>query len=273
MVSTSFHRVIAFAQFEFSRFLFSKRGLVAIISYLAIWALILTNVVAKGAAFFKNPQFERFITQILGEVGLENLSNWPVPELIVFWLVAVLTFPFFAMFSSADQLCGDKARGTIRFLLLRAKREDLLLGRFLGQVLVVSSFILLALIASNILIVWNDSTQLAAALNLSSGIFIDIVFVVLPMIAFMLLLNVYSTSSKQAIVHCLLLLTLGSIIIGLLADYVWQGLELLSYLLPNANLFNTLSLSASKAEQYLLPVAQTVAYGALTFTLFKKQGV
>ena len=89
----------------------------------------------------------------------------------------------------------------------------------------------------------------------------------------MLLLNVYSTSSKQAIVHCLLLLTLGSIIIGLLAEYVWQGLELLSYLLPNANLFNTLSLSASKAEQYLLPVAQTVAYGALTFTLFKKQGV
>ena len=71
-------------------------------------------MVAKGAAFFKDPQFERFMAQLLGEVGLETLSTWAVPELIVFWLVAVLTFPFFAMFSAADQLCSDKARGTIR---------------------------------------------------------------------------------------------------------------------------------------------------------------
>lgn len=273
MGSTSFHRVIAFAQFEFSRFLFSKRGLVAIISYLAIWSLILTNVVAKGAAFFKDPQFERFMAQLLGEVGLENLSTWAVPELIVFWLVAVLTFPFFAMFSAADQLCSDKARGTIRFLLLRAKREDLLLGRFLGQVLVVAAFIGIALLASNMLIVWNDAGQLSGSLHLSSQILVDLMFVVLPMIAFMLLLNVYSTSSKQAIVHCLLLLTLGSIIIGLLAEYIWQGFSFLGYLLPNASLFDTLALSASVSEQYLLPLAQTLIYGALTFTLFKKQGV
>lgn len=123
------------------------------------------------------------------------------------------------------------------------------------------------------LIVWNDAGQLSGSLHLSSQILVDLMFVVLPMIAFMLLLNVYSTSSKQAIVHCLLLLTLGSIIIGLLAEYIWQGFSFLGYLLPNASLFDTLALSASVSEQYLLPLAQTLIYGALTFTLFKKQGV
>ena len=269
----SVQRAAIFAQFEFTRFVFSKRGVVAIIGYLAIWTLILTKVIAKGAAFFQNPQFKGFISAVMGEVGLSNLSSWAVPELVVFWIVSVLTFPFFAMFSSADQLCGDKARGSIRFLLLRANRSELLIGRFLGQMCVVLTFVLLALIATNILVAVNNPSVITESFSKSTRIIIDLCFVVLPMIGFMTLLNTYLTSSKQAIVHCLLFLTLGSLLIGLLSDYVWLGFGYLAYFLPTAVLFDSLSLSASVAVQYITPFLQTSIYLLAAFFVFKNKAV
>ena len=273
MNAASIQRIVSFATFEFNRFLFSKRGLIAIISYLSLWAIVLTQVIAKGADAIRTPQFERFISAFLGEVGLDKLSSWQVPELIVFWLVAALSFPIFSIFVGADQLCSDKSRGTIRFLLLRAQRFEVQLGRFIGQVAVVCVFILLSLIATNLLVITSDNSALLASLSRSLSIFVDLVLIILPILGFLALINTYTNSSKQAIVHCFLFLTLGTIIIGLLHDYLWQGFSILGYVLPLVDLSEKLRLEASFFQHILFPIVQTLAYLVGAIFIFKKQAV
>ena len=93
------------------------------------------------------------------------------------------------------------------------------------------------------------------------------------MISFMALINTYCNSSKQAIVHCVLFLTLGNIIIGLLTEYIWHGFDILAYMLPIVSLMDKLSLSVSVFDSYGAPVIQSTCYLVLAFVCFKRQAV
>lgn len=266
-------RIIRFAQFEFTRFLLSKRGMIATLGFSALWLIVLNEFVARAVDLLQNPGFKDFVQQAFGFAGMSRLLEWPVAEMTIYWLVAMSTFPLFAIFAASDQLCSDKQRGTIRFLALRASRFELMLGRFIGQVGVIATMILITLIAVMVMASLRDASMLVPGFEMAAMLFVKLNLVVLPFIAMMTLFNSYLTSSKQAIIHFILCYALVSIFFSLLSHYVWNDLDKLMYIMPNSMFSEVLSLRADFSVAVLMPILQTMAYLGLAYLIIRKKAI
>lgn len=269
----SISRALLFSRFEFSRFLFSKRGVIALICYLLIWSVVLIEVVSRSAEVLRSGDFSDVINQLLGETGFSTLAEWSVPEMVFYWVVAVFSFPVLAIFASADQLCSDKARGTMRFLALRATRTEILLGRFVGQVCISASFILISLLAVLILIFYSGESSLSASILLCGKIFVHLLIMLVPIIAFMTLINTFSNSSKQTIVYFVLIILLVYITIGLLQAYVAEYARYALYALPNVNWAERIQLGLSGFLMWGLPLLQTAVFLAFARIQFGRSAI
>jgi ABC-type transport system involved in multi-copper enzyme maturation permease subunit len=69
-------------------------------------------------------------------IGLGSSQHWSIPEFDVFWQLALIIFPMLSIAMAADQTCSDRARGTLRFMVLRSSRDRVFFGRFTGVMLI-----------------------------------------------------------------------------------------------------------------------------------------
>jgi len=262
-----------FCQFEFNRFLFSKRGIIALICYLLIWSVVLVEIVSLSADVLRSSNFSEAMRQLLGEAGFAKIIEWSVPELVFYWVVAVFSFPLLAVFSSADQLCSDKARGTMRFLTLRATRTEILLGRFIGQISISASFILISIFAVLTLILYKGESSITASALLCGTIFFHLLMMVVPIIAFMTLINTFSTSSKQTIVYFFLIIVLSYLIIGLTNEYLFADAHYAQLALPMVYWIDRAQLSLSAFNMWGIPLIQTLAFLILARIQFGRSAI
>ncbi|MEM0911805.1 MAG: ABC transporter permease subunit [Pseudomonadota bacterium] len=269
----SINRALLFSRFEFNRFLLSKRGLIALVCYLLLWSFLLIEIVSRSADLLRSSAFTDVIYPLLGEAGFEKLIEWSAPELVFYWVVAMLSFPLLAVFASADQLCSDKARGTMRFLTLRATRFEILVGRFLGQVCISACFILLSIFAVLVLVIYNGESSLSASVMLCGKVFFHLLITVVPIIAFMTLINTFSTSSKQTIVYFFLIILLVYITIGLIETYLISNVGHALLILPNVNWTARLQLGLSEFGTWGIPIIQTVIFLAFAQVQFARSAL
>ena len=237
-------RLFNIITFEIVRLFKTKRGLLALLAFAAIWFIILYYFVGSASAIVTSNSFESMAKQLFGALGLSALLDWPVAEYAIYWLVAIYFFPSFALLVCSDQICSDKQRGTLRFITLRTTRAELVLGRFLGQLLIMSILILLTAIATTILASLRDITLLTDSI------------VVAPFIALMSLLNTFVTSARLAIVVATLFFALGPLFVVFI-EYQFGQNFYLNLIFPGGQISSVLSQSSDIASQYFLPLLQT----------------
>lgn len=265
-------RLANIAVFELVRLFLTKRGLLAVAAFAICWLLILRYPIGQAVSILSSPDFAIFFDDMFGAIGLSQLLTWPEAELAAYWLIALYSFPSFCLFLCSDQTVGDRQRGTLRFLSLRATRSEILIGRFIGQILILSILILLSIFATLIMLSYRDPSLFVSGMTRSIALFAYLLISVMPFIALMSLLNTVASSARLAFVFAILIFTGGSIIVGLLA---WQvpALSVLSFIFPGYQLDQLAGQNASMALGLGLPLLHTVILLILADRIFARSSI
>jgi len=246
------------AKYELTKRFTNKSGMISLIAFILVWAILLLYPIKSASEFIMQPSFRDFTEALFGPDSLSHLFEWPVAEFAVFWLAALYLFPMFSIFITADQFSSDKQRGSLRFLTLRVSRTSLFFGRFLGQMLIQLMLIILTLLAVIALASSRDMSLLLPSITTSLLVLVNLVIVLLPYTAAMALLSLQANSARQASIFAVILWTLVSIVITIV-NMNFPQLSGLNWILPGsqiASLINTQGLSSLALAP--IPLLQTV---------------
>jgi hypothetical protein len=251
------NRLSVITQFELIRIFKTKNGLIALTAFCAVWFILLYYMVSSATEIIFSDGFKIAASTLFGALGLNALLEWPVAEFSIYWLVAVYSFPIFTLLVTSDQTCSDRARGTLRFITLRATRSEILLGRFLGQFLILVSLILLTLVACVVLATARDVELLLPAVQQALVLFIELAVIITPFIALMSFFNSILSSSKMSIVTCILFYTIGALLVGFIQFQLNSGL-FLDYIFPGTQISSVVSLQGLDFNHYVVPILQSI---------------
>ncbi len=237
---STFNNMLLIAVFECRKFLFNRRGVITLIAFALVWGLILLYPIQSASNLMLQPNIKELLSGLLGSQALNQLFDWPVTEMAIFWCFALYLFPMFSILMAADQFSSDKSRGTLRFYTLRTSKDSLLLGRFLGQIVIQSLLILLTICATIALAVSRDMGLFLPALSSGALVGLNLIIVILPFTAVMTALSLYANTPRQAMVYATILWTLVSITLLILGNQS-SLFDALQWLLPGAQLSNMIN--------------------------------
>ncbi|MGB0898205.1 MAG: ABC transporter permease subunit [Psychrobium sp.] len=258
------------SQFELTRLFLTKRGAVLLAAFAIVWFLILKYPVSYSVGILGNESFGENITVFSSQLNLDYLLQWAYSEVAVYWLFAIFIFPFIAVLMTSDQTASDATRGTIRFLLLRTSRNQLLFGRFIGQLIIISILIALTMFAAFAMGVWREPGSALTAIPQLLLVASNLVLVCLPFIALMALFNSWIQSSKLSVVFTIILLPIVTGIISWLSGHI-SVLEHLLMAIPGVQLTDTVQMASFHYSSITIPLVQTAAYlGLAQFVLTRK---
>ncbi|BED88743.1 ABC transporter [Pseudoalteromonas sp. MM1] len=268
----SMGRLTQIAGFELVRMFLTKRGLIAMAAFALVWLLILRYPIGQAVSIISAPNFEQMARDISGSIGLSKLLDWPEAEFAMYWLVALYSFPLFAIFISSDQTVGDRERGTLRFLSLRSTRFEILFGRFLGQLAVLACLVAITLIATLAVLGFRDPSLLVSGFFRALSIFLILVVVLSPFVALMSLINTFARSSRLAIVLAILYFAGGGIVVGILA---WQipALNALDYIFPGVNSELLAGQNLPLLSALGVPLIQSAVFIAIAHRIFTRSSL
>ena len=249
-------RLMKIAQFELVRLFLTKRGLLAVAAFTICWLLVLRYPIGQAVSIVSSPEMAELAKQVFGAIGLSKLLQWPEAELAMYWLIALYSFPIFCLFLCSDQIVGDKHRGTLRFLTLRATRSEILFGRFFGQILILAALLVVTLFATLVVMAFRDVTLLSAGINRGAIILCYLLITVMPFVALMTLINTFASSARLAIVLAVLFFAVGNIIVSVL---VWQlpVFSLLDYMFPGVQISDVAGQNSTVFNSVGIPVIQS----------------
>lgn len=254
--------------FEITRVFQTKSGLLALFAFLLVWFLILYYPVNSAFEFISSPLFEDVANKMFGALGLSALLKWSVPELAIYWLIALYIFPIFAIIITSDQTCADRERGTLRFISLRATRGEIVFGRFLGQLVIMTFLIGLSLVATVLMATLRDSNLFSSGVLKASQLYFQLFILVLPFIALMTLFNSFTTSSKKVVLFSILFFGLGPMLITLV-EYSLPMSGYLDYLIPGTQIYDVINSQEQGLSIYVVPLCQMVVYLCLAYFKMK----
>ena len=265
-------RLTQIAGFELVRMFLTKRGLIALAAFALVWLVILRYPIGQAVGIISSPDFEQIARDISGSIGLSKLLDWPEAEFAMYWLIALYSFPVFSLFICSDQTVGDRERGTLRFLSLRSTRFEILFGRFLGQLAVLTCLVGITLIATLAVLGFREPSLLAGGLGRAVSIFLILIVTFTPFVALMSLINTFASSSRLSIVLAILYFTAGGIIVGLLE---WQipALSVLNYLFPGVQIELLAGQNLPLLSTLAIPLVQTAVLLAVAQRIFARSSL
>lgn len=255
------------SQFELTRLFLTKRGAILLAAFAIVWFLILKYPVSYSVSILGNESFGENINVFSSQLNLDYLLQWAYSEVAVYWLFGIFIFPFIAVLMTSDQTASDASRGTIRFLLLRASRNQLLFGRFIGQLIIMMVLIGLTMTAAFIMGIWREPSNILAAIPQLILVASNLILVCLPFIALMALFNSWIQSSKLSVVFTIIILPIVTGFISYIATYI-APVEYVLFALPGVQLTDTVQMANFQLSSIIIPLAQTAAYlGLAQFVL------
>ncbi|HEX5793295.1 MAG TPA: ABC transporter permease subunit [Rheinheimera sp.] len=268
---TTLEQCRLYAGFELRRLWLTRRGLMTLAATAVIWFFLLRYAIAPASDLISADGFQQFFRDIFGSSGLSQLFAWPAPELAIYWVLSLLLLPTFCLFFTANQLCSDLERGTLRFLALRSSRLSIVLGRFSGQMLVQGCLILLSLAATLSLAAWREGGISIAMLSAALVIAVNLLLVLLPFTALMSCFSALVRSSRLAVSLAIVCLGLAFALLSWFIFYFPDFLFLLGYL-PGTQVVQLLPLQGWVTLQHaLLPLAQTAVLLTVATLLLKRK--
>ncbi|MCH1931855.1 ABC transporter permease [Shewanella sp. A25] len=255
--SNTFRNTLIIAVFECQKFLFNRRGIVALIAFALVWGMILLYPIKGATNLLVQPNFKDFIDSVLGSQALNKLFEWPVAEMAIFWCFALYLFPMFSIMIAADQFASDKTRGTLRFFTFRTSRDSLLLGRFLGQILLQSILILLTILAAIVLAMSREATLVLPAISSGLLVGVNLLIVILPFTAVMAVLSLCARSARQAMIWATILWTVLSFVQLFIGEQSLLN-TMFDWLMPGSQLSQMVNNTAAASLGYaIIPLIQT----------------
>ncbi|MDP2716823.1 ABC transporter permease subunit [Rheinheimera sp.] len=260
-----------YAGFELRRLWLTRRGLMTLAATTVIWFFLLRYAIAPAADVIASDGFQQLFRDMFGSFGLNQLFAWPAPELAIYWILSLLLLPLLCLFFTANQLCSDAERGTLRLLALRSSRLSIVLGRFAGQMLVQGCLILLSLAATLSLAAWREGGLTLPMLHAAAVIAVNLLLVLLPFTALMSCFSAMVRSSRLAVSLAIVSLGLMFALLSWFIFYFPDFLFLLGYL-PGTQVIQLLPLQGWQTLQHaLLPLLQTlVLLSAASLLLTRK---
>lgn len=260
-----------YAGFELRRLWLTRRGVMTLAATAVIWFLLLRYAIAPASSLLADQGFQQFYRDIFGSAGLSQLFAWPAPELAIYWVLSLLLLPAFSLFFTANQLCSDIERGTLRFLALRSSRLSIVLGRFAGQMLVQGCLIAMSLTATLSLAALRGGGLSLAELTAAMVIALNLLIVLMPFTALMSCFSALVRSSRLAVSLAIVSMGLLFALLSWFIFYFPDFLFLLGYL-PGAQVMQLLPLQGWLTLKHaLLPLGQTlVLLGAANLILKRK---
>lgn len=260
-----------YAGFELRRLWLTRRGLMTLAATAVIWFFLLRYAIAPASDVIASDGFQQLFRDMFGSFGLNQLFAWPAPELAIYWILSLLLLPLLCLFFTANQLCSDAERGTLRLLALRSSRLSIVLGRFAGQMLVQGCLILLSLAATLSLAAWREGSLSLPMLHAAAVIAINLLLVLLPFTALMSCFSAMVRSSRLAVSLAIVSLGLLFALLSWFIFYFPDFLFLLGYL-PGTQVVQLLPLQGWQTLQHaVLPLLQTlVLLSAASLLLTRK---
>jgi hypothetical protein len=260
-----------YAGFELRRLWLTRRGLMTLAATAVIWFFLLRYAIAPASDVIASDGFQQLFRDMFGSFGLNQLFAWPAPELAIYWILSLLLLPLLCLFFTANQLCSDAERGTLRLLALRSSRLSIVLGRFAGQMLVQGCLILLSLAATLSLAAWREGGLSLPMLHAAAVIAINLLLVLLPFTALMSCFSAMVRSSRLAVSLAIVSLGLLFALLSWFIFYFPDFLFLLGYL-PGTQVVQLLPLQGWQTLQHaVLPLLQTlVLLSAASLLLTRK---
>lgn len=268
----SLFRVWQITQFELTRIFATKRGLLALTAFAMVWFMIFKYLIAEAVPFLSDPIFQDIARQLAGSIGFQELISWPEAEFAIYWVISLYCFPLFSLFVGSDQTVGDRQRGTLRFLSLRSTRNEILLGRYLGQLLIIAILITATVLATLIIMSYRDSSLLSSGLLLGLKLSLQLTLISMPFIALMSFLNIVTSSSRLSIVMAILLFTLGSAVIAYFAHYT-PFIDVLFYAFPGEQITDVAGQKNTSIIDWLIPVVQSVGWLLISIVALRKRAL
>lgn len=265
-------RLAQIAGFELVRMFLTKRGLIALAAFALVWIIILRYPIGQAVGLVSSPEFEQIARDISGSIGLSKLLDWPEAEIAMYWLIALYSFPIFALFISSDQTVGDRERGTLRFISLRSTRFEILFGRFLGQLAVLSCLVGITLVATLAVLGYREPSLLMSGIVRALSLFFILVITFAPFVALMSLINTFARSSRLSIVIAILYFFAGGIVVSLIQ---WQlpGLTVLDYIFPGMQIEKVAGQNLSLLVTLSIPLLQSVVFIAIAHRIFTRSSL
>lgn len=227
-------KTVLLALGEVRRLLASRRGLVSLLAFAAFWYAVLVWFVRPAgrlAGSSDSPGPAALLDELL---GFNLLERWPAPEMAAWWVAALYALPFVAVLTGADQIASDRARGTLRYLVLRVSRLQVLLGRFLGQALLMLAMVLATGLSSVVVVALERAHAVSDALASVPAATLAIWLTLLPWVALMALVSALSSTPGQATRYAVILWVVLSIASGWLARR-FPDVALVDHLLPGSS--------------------------------------
>lgn len=270
---SSFWPTWLIAQQELHASFASKCGLFVSIIFIVVWTLLLVYPIRYSAEAMHNPDTSSLILSGLSMVGLEPLKEWMLAEFAIYWIVALFLFPASSLLMATDQMITERNRGGLRFLTLRCSRGQIFFGRFVGHLLIQTCLIVMTLVITYLLLLFNGSDLWLEGLQIMPLLLLNLVIVICPFIALMSLLSVVMNSVRMASLMAVIILLLGGFIVNYAASYL-PFLLILNYWIPGTQVAQMAQSTPSLA---LLtswsPIMQTVGFLVLGYGLFKRQSI
>lgn len=251
------HTFFKIAWFELVRLLLTRRGLLFVVAFLLVWLLILRFGIWPASLFVRNNIGNPLLTWLLESSNTQILTAWSIPELGVFWYAALFLLPIFSISLTADQTASDRARGTLRFLQLRATRGEIYFGRFFGQLIILFLLVLFTVLTTLAVALYRDQQLLISGLEESLIIVPQLMLLLMPFVALMALLSILAKSPRQAIVYAIILWIVFRFGLRFIVGY-FPELDFLQWILPGSQL--SMLRSAGFLNQqlvYIMPALQS----------------
>lgn len=251
-------KVIVLAVDELMRLLSTRRGYLSLGGFALIWAAVLLYGVLPASRFLGQASDSGLVDLIPEDMSMSSLQDWPTPELAIYWIVSLYLLPFLAILTAADQTASDRARGTLRYLVLRCSRLEIFFGRYIGQLFILFLVVLITLGSVLVIVAINSSDQFAPSLASSAVIVINLMLVLSPFVALMALASVLAKSARQATLFAVILWLVALLLAGYLVRYL-PNPQLLGWMLPGSQVGSLTGLSDWQTlVSAPVPVAQTL---------------
>lgn len=268
-----FNQLLLISQFELKRGFATRKGLLSIVTFGVVWYFILLYPLRFTADVLVEDNGSNQHFSFFDFIGFGSLQHWPIAEFGVFWHIALLIFPMLSVTLAADQTCSDRARGTLRFILLRSSRNRLFFGRFVGMMIIQTLLICATALSTLVLVLTRDTSLFASALPNLLVITLNLILAVLPFTAMMAALSATVKSARQATLWAILIWTFLAGIISGFAYYL-PALSFFKLLIPGVQLAELTQLSGWQTLQLAyIPLLQSFILLALGRWIMARQAL
>ena len=258
-------QLLLYTKQEITRLFRRRRGLTVLVLFSILWTLVMTGPMKWIS--------DQTMTLPTDAVPLEAVSNWSSVTMAAVWSLGLFIFPLVPLLLCTDLLVSDLQRGTVRFLLLRTTRTDLVLGRFLGQTINLTVLVYLGMTIT--IFLFNHWGIINPLEDILSFVICGANFLILclPMLGMVTLFSTFATKPLRVMLWCVLFWSAASIAIWF-APSPFGIMDWLSYLIPGHQLDHLVQMSGWETFK-LAPIAlgQTVIFLFLTLKRLQTRDV